>query len=336
MEYRSFGRTGMRVSVVGLGCGGFGGIGSVPELFGKGEDKVSAFALMDRAWAAGINYFDTADSYGGGLSETIIGDWLQERGVRDGLVLSTKVFYAIAEGPNDRSLSRRHIMQAVDGSLRRLQTDYLDLYVIMEPDPSTRVEETLEAMNDLMHAGKVRHIGASNITAPQLREALAASDRLGVHRYQSVQNGYSLLDRAIEDDVLPLAARERMAVTPFSPMSGGLLTGKYRFGERPPAGSRVDLRPKPYQHLMNKGTFEAIDALRAAAAERGLDTGTLALAWVLSHPAVTSALIGPRTVEQFARGRTNVTLSLVDDDHQLVKSLPQIWTAMQRFLGLTK
>src|SRR5437899_1677588 len=320
MEYRSFGRTGMRVSVVGLGCGGFGGIGSVPELFGKGEDKASAFALMDRAWDAGINYFDTADSYGGGVSETIIGAWLKERKMRDRLVLSTKVFYAIPEGPNDRSLSRRHIMEAVDGSLRRLQTDYLDLYVIMEPDPLTPVEETLQTMNELMHAGKVRHIGASNITAPQLRESLAASDRLGVHRYQSVQNGYSLLDRAIEEDVLPLAARERMAVTPFSPMSGGLLTGKYRFGERPPAGSRVDLRPKPYQHLMNKRTFEAIDALRAAAAERGIDTGTLALAWVLSHPAVTSALIGPRTVEQFKPWLDAVDVHLNNDEREAVAS----------------
>src|SRR5256886_17204310 len=217
MEYRAFGRTGMRVSVVGLGCGGFGGIGSVPELFGKGEDKASAFALMDRAWDVGINYFDTADSYGGGLSETIIGDWLKKRRLRDRLVLSTKVFYAIAEGPNDRSLSRRHIMQAVDGSLRRLQTDYLDLYVIMEPDPSTPVEETLEAMNDLMRAGKVRHIGASNITAPQLRESLAASDRLGVPRYQSVQNGHSLLDRAIGADGLAPAAEARRAVPPLSP-----------------------------------------------------------------------------------------------------------------------
>ena len=323
MEYRAVGRTGMRVSVLGLGCGGFGGVGSAPELFGKGEDKASALALMDRAWDAGINYFDTADSYGGGVSESVIGAWLKERRVRDRLVLSTKVFYAIADGPNDRSLSRRHIMQAVEGSLRRLQTDYLDLYVIMEPDPLTPVDETLEAMNDLMHAGKVRHIGASNITAPQLREALAASDRLGVHRYQSVQNGYNLLDRAIEDDILPLAAQERMAVTPFSPTSGGLLTGKYRFGERPPAGSRVDLRPQPYRHLMNKQTFEAIDALRASAAERGLDTGTLALAWVLSHPTVTSALIGPRTVEQFKPWLDAVDVHLTKDEREAVASRMQ-------------
>lgn len=299
MEYRQFGRTGMRVSVLGLGCGGFGGVGSAPELFGKGEDQATAFALMDHAVESGINYFDTADSYGGGASERMIGAWLKERKNRESIVLSTKVFYAIAEGPNDRSLSRRHIEAAIEGSLRRLQTDYVDLYVIMEPDPATPVEETLQVMNDLMRAGKVRHIGASNITAAQLREALAASDRLRLHRYQSVQNGYSLLDRSIEADLLPLASSEKIAVTPFSPTAGGLLTGKYRLGERPPPGSRIDLRPKPYESLMNAGTFEAIDALRAAAAERGVDMGALALAWVLSHPAVTAALIGPRRVEQF-------------------------------------
>jgi len=320
MDYRLFGRTGMRVSVLGLGCGGFGGVGSAPELFGKGEDQRTAFAIMDRAWDAGINYFDTADSYGGGVSERIIGAWLQERKVRDRLVLSTKVLYAIAEGPTDRSLSRRHITQAVEGSLRRLQTDYLDLYVIMEPDPATPVEETLQTMNDLMKAGKVRHIGASNVTAPQLRESLAASDRLGVHRYQSVQNGYSLLERGIEDDVLPLAAKERMAVTPFSPTAGGLLTGKYHFGEQPPPGSRVDLRPQPYQHLMTAATFHAIDALRDAAAERGVDMGALALAWVLSHPVVTSALIGPRTVEQFRPWLAAVDIHLTNADREAVAS----------------
>ncbi len=299
MEYRLFGRTGMRVSVLGLGCGGFGGVGSAPELFGKGEDKDTAFALMDHALEVGINYFDTADSYGGGVSETIIGAWLAQRKTRDQVVLSSKVFYAIAEGPNDRSLSRRHITQAIEGSLRRLQTDHLDLYVIMEPDPQTPLEETLETMNDLMRAGKVLHIGASNITAPQLREALTTSDRLGVRRYQSVQNGYSLLERGIETDVLPLAAKERIAVTPFSPTAGGLLTGKYRAAQPPPPGSRVDLRPQPYQHLMNERTFRSIDALRGAAAERGVDIGALALAWVLQNPAVTAALIGPRSVAQF-------------------------------------
>src|SRR3979411_3168 len=217
MEYRVLGRPGVRVSVLGLGCGGFGGVGSAPELFGKGEDKATAFALMNRAWDEGITYFDTADSYGGGESETIVGAWMQERKVRDQLMLSTKVGYAVPGGPDDPGLSRHHLIQAIDGIRRRLQTDHVDLYVTMEPDPNTPIEETLETMNDLMHAGKVRHIGASNVTAPQLRHALAASDRLEVHRYQSVQNAYSLLERAVEDDVLPLAAQERMAVTPFSP-----------------------------------------------------------------------------------------------------------------------
>ncbi|HEY0492764.1 MAG TPA: aldo/keto reductase [Candidatus Dormibacteraeota bacterium] len=318
MEYRQLGRTGMRVSVLGLGCGGFGGVGSAPELFGKGEDRATAFALMDHALESGINYFDTADSYGGGVSETTIGAWLKERKTRDQIVLSTKVFYAIAEGPNDRSLSRRHIEAAIEGSLRRLQTDYLDLYVIMEPDPATPVEETLETMNDLMRAGKVRHIGASNITARQLQEALAASDRLRVHRYQSVQNGYSLLERAIEAEILPLAVAERIAVTPFSPISGGLLTGKYRLGERPPPGSRVGLRPQPYEALMNGRTFRAIDALRAAAAERGVDMGALALAWVLNHPAVTSALIGPRRVDQFRPWLEAVEIHLSMDERESI------------------
>jgi aryl-alcohol dehydrogenase-like predicted oxidoreductase len=318
MEYRLFGRTGMRVSVLGLGCGGFGGVGSAPELFGKGEDKQTAFALMDRAWEAGINYFDTADSYGGGVSETIVGAWLAERKVRDQLILSTKVGYAVPGGPNDEGLSRRHLLQAIEGSLRRLQTDHIDLYVTMEPDPKAPLEETLQTMNDLMHTGKVRHVGASNITAAQLRESLAVSDRLGVHRYQSVQNGYSLLERAIEDEVVPLAAQERMAVTPFSPTSGGLLTGKYRYGERPPPGSRVELRPQPYHHLMNARTFQAIDALRAAAAERGVDTGSLALAWVISHPAVTSALIGPRRLEHFEPWLAAVPIHLSADERAAV------------------
>ena len=299
MEYRDFGRTGMRVSVLGLGCGGFGGVGSAPELFGKGEDRRTAFALMNQAVELGINYFDTADSYGGGESERTIGAWLKQRKGRDQLVLSTKVFYPIAEGPNDRSLSRRHIMQAIDGSLRRLETDYVDLYVTMEPDPETPEEETLTAMNDLVRSGKVRFIGSSNISAPQLQQSLETSDRLGVVRYQSVQNGYNLLERQMEREILPLASREGLAVTPFSPTAGGLLTGKYQLGGTPPPNSRLALRPQPYRALMNEATFGALDAMRGEADRRGVGMGALALAWVVSHPAVTAALIGPRRVEHF-------------------------------------
>jgi aryl-alcohol dehydrogenase-like predicted oxidoreductase len=276
---------------------------------------------MDRAVEAGINYFDTADSYGGGASERMIGAWLNERKIRDQLVLSTKVFYAIAEGPNDQSLSRRHIVQAIEGSLRRLQTDHVDLYVTMEPDPETPEDETLQAMDDLVKAGKVRFIGASNASASQLRSSLMLSDRLGVVRYQSVQNGYNLLDREMEREVLPLAASESLAVTPFSPTSGGLLTGKYRFGEAPPSDSRLALRPEPYRGLVTERTFRSIAELRAAAEERGLDTGALALAWVLSHPAVTAALIGPRRPEQFAPWVQAVDVHLSAQEREAVGSL---------------
>jgi aryl-alcohol dehydrogenase-like predicted oxidoreductase len=324
MEYRDFGRTGMRVSVLGLGCGGFGGVGSAPELFGKGEDRRTAFALMNQAVELGINYFDTADSYGGGESERTIGAWLKERKGRDQLVLSTKVFYAMTEGPNDRSLSRRHIMQAIDGSLRRLQTDYVDLYVTMEPDPDTPEEETLTAMNDLVQSGKVRFIGSSNIRAPQLQQSLETSDRLGLVRYQSIQNGYNLLERELERDVLPLAGREGLAVTPFSPTAGGLLTGKYQLGVRPPPNSRLALRPQPYQGLMNESTFGALDALRREAERRGVEMGSLALAWVLRHPAVTAALIGPRRVEHFKPWIDAVNIRLTPGDRDALVERMQV------------
>ncbi len=315
----------MRVSVLGLGCGGFGGVGSAPDLFGKGEDKDTAFALMDRAWQAGINYFDTANTYGGGASETMIGSWLKERKLRDQLVLSSKVFYATGEGPNDRGLSRRHIMQAIDASLRRLQTDYLDLYVIMEPDPDTPMDETLRAFEDLIRAGKVRYIGASNIAAWRLCKALWVSDRLNLHRFESVQNSYSLLDRAVEAEVLPLAADQQLAVTPFSPTAGGFLTGKYRLGVPPPQGSRLTLRPEPYQHLMNDTTFRSIDVLRVEAHERGVDMGALALAWVLSHPTVTAALIGPRRLEHFAPWLAAVDIRLSPTERDQLAS--RMWAA---------
>ena len=188
----------------------------------------------------------------------------------------------------------------------------------MEPDPDTPEQETLTAMNDLVNAGKVRFIGSSNITGAQLRQSLAASDRLGGVRSQSVQNGYNLLDREIEDEILPLASREGLAVTPFSPTSGGLLTGKYQLGQAPPSDSRLALRPQPYQALMNEATFRSLAALRHAAEERGVEMGALALAWVLSHPAVTSALIGPRRLEQFAPWIAAVDIRLSASEREVL------------------
>src|SRR6267142_2672987 len=200
MEYRRLGSTGLKISRVGLGCGNFGGIGSAPEFFGMGENEEQARDLMDRAVDSGINFFDTANAYGGGRSETWIGRWLAVKGsaARQQLLLSSKVFNPVGTGPNDRGLSRRHIFQQVDESLKRLQTDRLDLYLIHEPDPETPLEETLVALDDLVRAAKVVYVGASNIEAWRLSRALAISDARRLSRFEWVQNSYSLLDRAQE------------------------------------------------------------------------------------------------------------------------------------------
>ena len=179
MEYRRLGSTGLKISCLGLGCGNFGGVGSAPEFYGMGENEAQAFELMDRAWDAGINFFDTADAYGGGRSETFIGRWLKAKGsrARDQLLLSSKVFNPVGPGPNDRGLSRRHILRQVDASLARLQTDRLDMYLIHEPDPDTPLDETMQALDDLVRAGKVLYIGASNIEAWRLARSLWISDQ---------------------------------------------------------------------------------------------------------------------------------------------------------------
>jgi aryl-alcohol dehydrogenase-like predicted oxidoreductase len=299
LEYRRFGRTGIKVSVLGLGAGGFGGVGSARELVGRGEDEETAFAIMDRALELGINYFDTANSYAAGRSEEMVGAWLASRNVRDQIVLSTKVFNPMSDDANDRGLSRRHILHQIDASLKRLRTDWVDVYVTHEVDRETELEETMRAFDDLVRAGKVRYVGASNIEAWRLAKALWVSDKRGYVRFESVQNEYNLLHRQAESEVLPLAVDQRLAVTPFSPLAGGWLTGKYRRGAPHPPGSRMTLRPEPYLDLDAEPNWRAIDVLAAEAASRRVSTAALALAWVTSHPAVTAALIGPRSLAQF-------------------------------------
>jgi aryl-alcohol dehydrogenase-like predicted oxidoreductase len=298
MRYTNLGRTGLKISVIALGCGNFGGIGSIPSLFGKVGTREEAFAIMDRAWELGINYFDTANSYGGGLSESFIGEWLKQKGasVRDQLILSTKVRSPVGDGPNDQGLSRRHILQQIDASLRRLGIDYLDLYITHAPDPSTPLEETLPALDDLIHQGKVRYIGAANMPAWLLTKALWISDRYHLQRFEWVQNSYSLLDQTDELEMFPLCQDQHLGHTPFSPLAGGWLTGKYRAGEPFPAGSRMDLRPD-YRSLVSEKAYPALENLHRYATERGVDMASLALAWVMSHPLVTAPVIGPRRAE---------------------------------------
>ena len=312
MHYKNLGRTGLKVSAVGLGCGNFGGIGSAPAFFGRGESEQEAGAIMDAAWELGINFFDTADAYGGGRSERYIGAWLKAKGsaVRDQLLISSKLFNAVGDGPNDRGLSRRQVVRQVDASLRRLGVEHLDMYLIHEPDPSTPLDETLRALDDLVRQGKLRYLGASNMPAWLMTKALWVSDKYLLHRFEWVQNSYSLLDRADERELFPLCQDQALGYTPFSPLAGGWLTGKYRAGQPFPAGSRMTLRPEPYQRLLSDNVFRGLDALQAAAADRGADMAALALAWVMAHPLVTAPILGPRRPEQLDPARRALELRL--------------------------
>jgi 1-deoxyxylulose-5-phosphate synthase len=308
------GRTDLELSRIGLGCGNFGGIGSAPELFGQGETEEEAFALMDAAFAAGITFFDTAASYGGGRSESWIGRWREERGAP--VLLSTKVYWSVSGDPGDQGLSRVRILREIEGSLERLRTDRLDLYLTHEPDPGTPIEETLRALDELVRADKVRAFGASNVDEAQLVEALETSDRLGLARYEWVQNEYNLIERRAEDGVLSVCEREGLGFTPFSPLAGGWLTGKYRRGEPYPQGSRMTLRGEPYAGFENEATFAAIAKFENAAAEREVEPATLAIAWLLSHPQVTAVVVGPRRPEQLdtALAALELPLSLQERD----------------------
>jgi aryl-alcohol dehydrogenase-like predicted oxidoreductase len=305
VQERELGGSGIRVSRVILGCGNFGGIGSAPQFFGQGESEEEAFAIMDAAWAAGITTFDTADAYGGGRSETWIGEWRRSRGIDSGLVLSTKVFNPMDEG-EDRGLAPARVRRQLESSLRRLGVERVDMYLTHEPDPETPLAETLGAMEELVAEGKVGAVGASNVDGAVLRA--------GLRTYRWVQNSYSLLDREPEREVLPLCAAYGLGFTPFSPLAGGWLTGKYRRDARPEPGSRMATRPEPYLQFQEERIYEALDGLAARAAERGVDSATLALAWLLAQPAVTAVVVGPRRPEQLEPALRALDVQLDESD----------------------
>jgi aryl-alcohol dehydrogenase-like predicted oxidoreductase len=308
VEYRRLGTTSLELSRIGLGCGNFGGIGSAPELFGRGESEAETFALMDAAWAAGINFFDTAASYGGGRSETWIGRWRRDRGAN--VVLSTKVFWSVTGDPDDRGLSRDRVLRENAGSLDRLGVGRVQMYLTHEPDPETPILETLEALDELVRAGKVEAIGASNLSAEQLAEALETSDANGLVRYAWVQIELNLLGPDAQDEVREICRREGLGFTPYSPLAGGWLTGKYARGAAYPPGSRMTLRPEPYEQLVAEPTFRALDAFRDEADELETEPATLALAWVLAQPDVTAVVVGPRTPEHLRSALAALDLEL--------------------------
>ncbi len=300
MRYARLAQPGLEVSVVGLGCGNFGGIGSAPELFGRGDDEATAFALMDAARERGITLFDTANSYGGGRSEEWVGRWLETRRARDEIVLTTKVRNRVGPRPQDEGLSAAHIREQIEASLRRLRTDRIDLYLAHEPDPSVPAEETIAAFDELIRAGKVRHYGLSNFTGAQLTHALDAAQSLGAARPVNLQSGYSLLDRSVAPDAFAVCAKHGVAFTAFSPLAGGWLSGKYSTPGAFPEGSRMTLRPEPYQQWDNNVTRQRIQAAADYAAALGVTLAELALAWALTDPMVSAIIVGPRRPEQLA------------------------------------
>lgn len=312
MRYVRLGSSGLSVSALFLGCGNFGGIGSAPAFFGAGETEPQAHALMDAALDMGITVFDTANAYGGGASETFIGNWLRTKGprVRSQLLISSKVFNPVGPGPNDRGLSRAHIMSQVDASLTRLGVEELDLYLIHEPDQSTPLEETLGTLNDLVHIGKIRYIGASNMPAWLTAKSLWISDKYGWPRFEWIQNSYSLLERSDERELLPLIRDQNLGYTPFSPLAGGWLTGKYSADQPFPPGSRMTLRPEPYERLTTAATYRGLSSLAEIAKTHNVDMATLALAWLLAQDFVTAPIVGPRKPEHLIPGAQALALRL--------------------------
>ena len=316
MDYRQLGRTGLRISAFGMGCGNFGGIGSAPEFFGQGESEEEAFRLLDRAVDLGINYLDTADAYGGGRSEATIGKWLttKDASVRDGLLISSKVGNAVGEHLDQSGLSRDHVLQQIEASLSRLEVDHLDMYLVHELDPMTPLEETVGVFDEIVRAGKVRYIGISNHPAWKVTRALWTSEVDGLARFDWIQNSFNLIDQGDQVEVLELCRDQGLGLTPFSPLCGGMLTGKYSYEADYPDESRMTLRPEPYLRFWNHETFAAIHQLSQLASDHGVSTAGMALAWLRHHPDVTSSIVGPRRAEHFKAVEEALQLELKPDE----------------------
>jgi aryl-alcohol dehydrogenase-like predicted oxidoreductase len=310
MEYRALGKSGLRISVLTMGTMTFGGRGGFAQVGSTDVDQ--ARRQVDMCLDAGINLIDTADVYSGGLAEDILGEVL--RGRRDDVLVATKVRMAMGRGPNDAGLSRHHIITGCEASLRRLGTDHIDLYQVHEWDGQTPLEETLRALDLLVQSGKVRYIGASNYAAWQLMKALGTSERLGLPQFVSQQIYYSLQGREAEYELVPLAVDQGLGILVWSPLAGGLLSGKYRRGQQPPEGSRhlTDWGEPPIYD--QEGVYDIIEVLVKVAEQRGVSAAQVALAYTLAKSAVTSLVIGARSDEQLADNLAAADLTLSDDE----------------------
>jgi aryl-alcohol dehydrogenase-like predicted oxidoreductase len=314
MDYRALGRTGVKVSPLNLGC----------MMFGGATEPDESYRIIDRALDAGINFLDTANVYSRGRSEEVTGEALKRNGQRDRVVLATKVHGAMADDdPNAQGNSRRHIIAQCEASLRRLQTDYIDLYQIHRPQPDIPIDETLQALDDLIRKGYVRYIGTSTYAAWQLVEALWIAKELGLNRFVCEQPPYNLLDRRIERELLPMAQTYGFATIPWSPLAGGLLTGKYSRSEPPPADSRYGSAKEgsPQQKRWTEGAFDVIEGLETLVADKGCTMSQFALAWCVQQPGVTSPIIGPRTMAQLEDNLKALEVSVTEEDKAKVDDL---------------
>jgi 1-deoxyxylulose-5-phosphate synthase len=311
MDHARLGRTGLQVSRLCLGT----------MTFGLQNDESTAVAILDRAAEGGIDFLDTSDAYplGGdlstrGITEEIVGRWLQ--GKRDRFIVATKCFAPTGPAPFDGGNSRKHILAAVDASLRRLQTDYIDLYQLHGYDPATPIDETLGALDDLVHAGKVRYIGCSNFLTYQLVRAIGRSETRRLARFDSVQPRYNLLFRQIEREMLPFCHEDGVGVIPYNPIAGGLLSGKHSRTAPPPEGTRFTLgnAAQNYQdRYWHDREFDTVDALRKLAGQAGVSLVTLSVAWVLANQAITAPIIGASRPEQLDASLAAAQFALDDD-----------------------
>ena len=312
MEYRNLGHTGLKVSELCMGS----------MQFGWTADEPLSYQILDAAFGAGINFIDTADVYSrwvdgnpGGVAESIIGSWMNKSAIpRENLVIATKVRAPVGDGPNDQGLSRVHITQAVEGSMARLGTDYIDLYQTHWYDASTPIEESLRALDDLVHQGKVRYIGCSNYPAWRLMEALWTSDRLSLARFDSLQPHYSLVNRAeFERELADVCRTYGLSVIPYSPLGGGFLTGKYR-----PDKSPESARANGVNRYFTNKNWELLQRMESLGSEKGLTISQVALAWQLSNPVITSPIIGPRNLDQLHDNLGAVSQRLTSEEIEIL------------------
>lgn len=320
MEYRELGRTGVKVSPLCLGAMNF------PEPSGKAESIRMITMALDR----GINFIDTANVYNQGESEKIVGRTLKESGRRDQVVLATKVYGRMGDGPNDGGVSRYHIIASCDDSLRRLQTDHIDLYQLHRPGLSVPQDETLRAFDDLIASGKVRYIGCSTHPAWMVMESIAISEKYGLARYISEQPPYNLLDRRIENELVPLAQRYGLALLPWSPLAGGILAGRYSSASSYPEGSRAE-RADFFRSRINQAGLDAAEKVGEMAAERDMTASQLSLLWVKDQPGITSPIIGPRTVPHLEDALDVLDMTLDEADIPLFDALVHPGNAVADF-----